>query len=81
MWWDRFDWLWENESWLDEGEGQGYGSVFPLIWHPESSGRAHIIGMIDRFVGKLVSRMKAAAEGEITFDTMEDVAKTWKERR
>jgi hypothetical protein len=29
MWWDRFDWLWENESWLDEGPGKGYGSVYP----------------------------------------------------
>lgn len=28
MWWDRFDWLWENESWLDEGPGKDYGSVY-----------------------------------------------------
>ena len=28
MWWDRFDWLWENESWLDEGPGEGYGSIY-----------------------------------------------------
>ena len=28
IWWDRFDWLWENESWLDEGPGKGYGSIY-----------------------------------------------------
>lgn len=28
MWWDRFDWLWENESWLDEGPGKGYGTIY-----------------------------------------------------
>jgi NAD(P)-dependent dehydrogenase (short-subunit alcohol dehydrogenase family)/peptidoglycan/xylan/chitin deacetylase (PgdA/CDA1 family) len=28
MWWDRFDWLWENESWLEGGPGQGYGSIY-----------------------------------------------------
>lgn len=75
MWWDRFDWLWENESFVDEGE---YGSILPNIWHPESAGRAHIVGMIDRFIGKLVQRMKEAPDGEITFETMEGVARSWK---
>lgn len=80
MWWDRFDWLWENESWLDEEPGLNYGSIYPMIWHPESAGRNHIVGMIDKFLGKLVSRMKAADEGEITFETMENVAQSWKGR-
>ncbi|KIW32296.1 uncharacterized protein PV07_03852 [Cladophialophora immunda] len=81
MWWDRFDWLWENESWLDEGPGKGYGSVYPMIWHPESAGRAHIVGMIDRFIARLVQRQKAAGDGEITFETMEGVAHSWKQQR
>ncbi len=80
IWWDRFEWLWENESWLDDGPGKGYGSIYPMIWHPESSGRNHIVGMIDRFIGKLVNKTKAAGEGEITFDTMERVARSWKDR-
>ncbi|RVX67243.1 hypothetical protein B0A52_09280 [Exophiala mesophila] len=80
MWWDRFDWIWENESWLDRGPGQGYGSVFPMVFHPESAGRAHIIGMIDRFISRLVARSVAATEHEITFETMESVAMSWKER-
>lgn len=81
IWWDRFDWLWENECWLDEGPGKGFGSVYPMVWHPESAGRAHIVGMIDKFVSKLVIKMKAAEEGEITFETMETVAQGWKEGR
>lgn len=52
-----------------------------MIWHPESAGRAHIVGMIDRFIGKLVSRSRLAGDGEITFETMGDVARSWKERR
>ncbi|KAI5461822.1 hypothetical protein BGZ63DRAFT_454509 [Mariannaea sp. PMI_226] len=80
MWMDRFDWIWENESWLNEGPGAGFGSVFPIIWHPECAGRSHIIGMIDRFISKLREKMAQANEGEITFETMESVAKSWKQR-
>jgi hypothetical protein len=81
MWWNRFEWLWENESHLDEeGDGKGYGSVFPMIWHPESAGRAHIVGMIDRFIGKMRKYASQAGEGEITFETMEQVARGWKDR-
>ena len=78
MWWDRFDWLWQNECFVDDGERHGWGSVFPLIFHPESAGRAHIVGMIDKFIGKSRERMKAAEEGEITFETFEGVARSWK---
>ncbi|KAL1860628.1 hypothetical protein Daus18300_009118 [Diaporthe australafricana] len=79
MWWDRFEWLWENESFVDEGPGAGYGSIYPLIWHPESAGRAHIIGMVDRFLGRLAEKAEASG-GEITFETMADVALSWKAR-
>jgi hypothetical protein len=53
----------------------------PMIWHPESAGRAHIVGMIDKFIGKLVSKMEAAEPGEITFETMASVASSWKDRK
>lgn len=79
MWWDRFEWLWEHESFLDEEPGVGFGSVYPLIWHPESAGRAHIIGMINGFLEKLVDKAGASG-GEITFETMSDVAQSWKNR-
>lgn len=79
IWWDRYDWLWENESWLDDAPY--YGSIYPMVWHPESAGRAHIVGMIDRFISKLVVKMNAAENGEITFETMESVAASWKARQ
>ena len=79
MWWNRFEWLWNNESWVDQQPGRGYGSVFPVVLHPECAGRSHIIGMIDRFVAKLVARMNEAEDGEITFETMESVARSWTE--
>ena len=51
-----------------------------MIWHPETAGRVHIVGMIDRVISKLVSHMNAAEEGEITFETMETVAQSWKHK-
>lgn len=80
IWWDRFLWLWENESFVDDGPGKGYESIFPMLWHPESAGRLHIVGTIDKFIGKLVAWMQAAEDGEITFDTTEAVARSWKEK-
>lgn len=79
IWWDRFEWLWENESFLDEEPGKGFGTIYPIIWHPESAGRAHIVGMVDRFIGRLVEVAKKRG-GEITFDSMADVAEDWKRR-
>ena len=52
----------------------------PMIWHPESAGRAHIVGMIDRFIAKLVRKMNEAQTGEITFESMEAVAASWRVR-
>ncbi|KAK0384687.1 hypothetical protein NLU13_7165 [Sarocladium strictum] len=82
MWWDRFNWLWEHESWIEEnGEGSSFGTVFPIILHPECAGRSHIIGMIQNFIEGLRTKMACAHEGEIVFETMETIAKEWKESR
>ena len=75
MWWDRFDWIWENESFTDENP---FGSMFANIFHPESAGRAHIVGMTDRYIKELRKRVDASG-GEITFDTFESVALAWKQ--
>lgn len=49
-WKDMFLWLWENAGM----EGARDGSfVFPILMHPDTSGMAHVIGMVDRFVGWL----------------------------
>jgi hypothetical protein len=34
--------------------------------------------MVDRFIGKCVDKIRQAGEGEITFDTMESVARAYK---
>lgn len=78
MWWDRFEWLWENECDVDEG---GFGSIYPMVWHPESAGRSHVVGMIDKFIGKLVQKMKESETGEITFERMETTAEAFKARK
>jgi peptidoglycan/xylan/chitin deacetylase (PgdA/CDA1 family) len=78
MWWDRFDWLWDNECFVQEGE---FGSIYPMVWHPESAGRAHVVGMIDRFVSKLVHKMNQAGPSEITFETMETMSHAFKARK
>ena len=80
IWLDRFNWLWENESWVGEESGSSFGTVFPLILHPECSGRSHIVGMVDRFLATLVAKMHQAAQGEITFETMESTASGWKQK-
>ena len=66
-----------SASLASSADSQDAGS---MVFHPESAGRAHIIGMIDRFISRLVARSVAATEHEITFETMESVAMSWKER-
>lgn len=82
MWWDRFIWLWENECDISADDADGdddFGSWFPTIWHPESAGRSHIMPMIERFLTRLVHFARYEAyDGEITFETMEEVAKAFR---
>jgi hypothetical protein len=68
MWMDKFMWLWKNskeEEW-----------VFPLLIHPDTSGMAHVIGMIDRMLGWL----KGFGEA-VEFCTCESIAAEWLEKR
>jgi NAD(P)-dependent dehydrogenase (short-subunit alcohol dehydrogenase family)/peptidoglycan/xylan/chitin deacetylase (PgdA/CDA1 family) len=46
MWRDRFEWL-REEAGEEEEEGD---VVFSLILHPDTSGMAHVIGMVKRFL-------------------------------
>jgi hypothetical protein len=74
MWWDRFEWLWENE-----GEEEG-GFVFPLLFHPEGAGKSHVIGMVERMIKGLMER-GSRGDGEVVFDTMGGIARDWKKRQ
>lgn len=69
MWKDKFLWLWDHGR--KEG-GESADFVFPLLIHPDTSGLAHIIGMIDRFVGWLRGFGEA-----VQFCRHEDVARAW----
>ena len=68
MWKDKFMWLWENGK---EGN-ESADFMFPLLVHPDVSGLAHIIGMIDRFLGWLRGFGDA-----VEFCTCEQIATEW----
>jgi hypothetical protein len=80
MWKERFEFLYhEYDGDSDNGEKgeEGRGDfIFPLVLHPDTSGMAHIIGMIDRMIGWLKSR-----GGEVSFCRYEDAAREWKEQQ
>lgn len=46
IWKDRFEWLREEAQEAEEGSDV----VFGLILHPDTSGMAHVIGMVKRFL-------------------------------
>ena len=72
MWRERFEFLYHEYD-FEEGKGD---FIFPLVLHPDTSGMAHVIGMIDRMIGWL----KARGE-EVVFCTYEDVAREWKAKQ
>ena len=67
IWKERFLWIWENES--EDGD-----SVFPLVLHPDTSGMAHVIGMIERFL----NWVKQYQGQGVSFERYEDIAKEFK---
>ena len=75
MWKDRFTWLWENERELTKDSKTDF-LVFPLVLHPDTSGMAHIIGMIERFL----NWVKGAGQ-EVRFETYESIAMAFKEHQ
>ncbi|KAJ8111856.1 hypothetical protein OPT61_g5645 [Boeremia exigua] len=69
MWKDKFEWIRTEVGDMSERDV----TVFPLVLHPDTSGMAHVIGMIERVLTYL--------EGwgdEVEFCTFEDAAKEWK---
>ncbi|KAJ5586925.1 polysaccharide deacetylase family protein [Penicillium hispanicum] len=70
MWKDKFMWLWEHGN-----EGNDAADfIFPLLVHPDTSGLAHIIGMVDRILQWL-----QGLGGEVQFCTYEQIAADWLE--
>ena len=68
MWKDRFLWIRENEV----------EPVFPVLMHPDTSGMAHVIGMMERFLGWL---REWEGAGEVEFCQSGEVARWWREKQ
>ncbi|KAH0293101.1 polysaccharide deacetylase [Aureobasidium namibiae CBS 147.97] len=64
MWMDRFEWL---KSEVEDGREDM--TIFALVLHPDTSGMAHVIGMIQRFLSWLQS-----FGDEVEFCTYEQIA-------
>jgi hypothetical protein len=71
MWKDKFEWIRNEVEDLSENDMM----VFPLVLHPDTSGMAHVIGMIERVVKWL-----QGWGGEVEFCTYEEAAREWKEK-
>lgn len=77
MWKARFEYLYHEFDEEERTDGSGKGNfIFPLVLHPDTSGMAHIIGMIDR----MISWLKGWGE-EVEFCRFEDVAGDFKGNR
>ncbi|KAL8650280.1 MAG: hypothetical protein Q9210_003913, partial [Variospora velana] len=91
MWKDRFLWLWEHAheddadglvveergASEDEEEKEEHATefIFPIVLHPDTSGMAHVIGMVERFLLWL-----QGMEGQgVGFCRYEDIAREAKE--
>lgn len=68
MWMDRFEWL---RSEIADGDTDT--KVFTLCLHPDTSGNAHVIGMVER----LLKWIKSFGE-EVEFLQCSEIAETWK---
>jgi len=70
MWRDRFEFLQQEVA-----EGREGTVVYGLILHPDTSGMAHVIGMVERFLVWLKSM-----GGEVEWRTCGEVAEEFKRR-
>ncbi|KAK3714144.1 hypothetical protein LTR37_007946 [Vermiconidia calcicola] len=68
MWKDRFEWL---RSEIEDGDEEI--KVFGMVIHPDTSGMAHVIGMIQRFL-----KWVQGFGDEVEFVTCGQLAAEWK---
>jgi len=71
MWQDRFEWLRREVR-----EGDQEMKVLSIVLHPDTSGMAHVIGMVERFLIWL----KGFGE-EVEFETYSVIAEQWKSKQ
>jgi ribosome modulation factor len=72
MWMDKFEWIRGEREAMKDGDTM----VFPLVLHPDTSGMAHVIGMVER----VLKWLKGWEEAEVEFETFESVAREWRGR-
>lgn len=72
MWKARFEYLYSED---DESQ-ENSGFIFPLVLHPDTSGMAHVIGMVD----KMIAYLKGWGT-EVEFVRYEDCAREWRQRQ
>ena len=73
MWKDKFEWIRSEVEGLDADKEV---MVFPLVLHPDTSGMAHVIGMVER----VLMWLKAWDE-EVEFCTYESAAEEWRRKK
>ncbi|KAH8789633.1 polysaccharide deacetylase family protein-like protein [Hyaloscypha finlandica] len=73
MWKSRFNFLYHEHDAAELKAGKG-NFIFPLVLHPDTSGMAHVIGMVD----EMIEWLKGWG-GEVEFRRYEDVAREWRE--
>ncbi|KAF2100590.1 NAD(P)-binding protein [Rhizodiscina lignyota] len=73
MWMDRFEWLQRerDDKAVEEGEEM---TLFSLILHPDTSGMAHVIGMVERFL----MWVRQKGDAEVEWCSCGEVAERWK---
>jgi NAD(P)-dependent dehydrogenase (short-subunit alcohol dehydrogenase family)/peptidoglycan/xylan/chitin deacetylase (PgdA/CDA1 family) len=71
MWRDKFEWIKTEVEDMHENDIM----VFPLVLHPDTSGMAHVIGMIER----MITYLKSWGD-EVEFCTFEKAAKEWRSK-
>ncbi|CAE7193437.1 hypothetical protein HRS9139_08922 [Pyrenophora teres f. teres] len=75
MWRDKLEWV--RSEMEDEGLAEGEMCVFPLILHPDTSGMAHVVGMVERVIRWL---KELEDEGVVEWCRYADVAGEWRDK-
>ncbi|OGE53705.1 hypothetical protein PENARI_c007G00042 [Penicillium arizonense] len=70
-WKSRFEFLYSEALDKAEEDSSPQGFIFPLVLHPDTSGMAHVAGMIDRMISWLKQQ-------DVEFVTFGDCAAEWK---
>lgn len=73
MWKDRFTWLWENGPNANNDDDGTGDFIFPIILHPDTSGMAHVIGMVER----VLTWLRGWGD-EVEFSRYEDIAREFR---